>query len=294
MSEIILKQGDCLELMKDIPNESVHALISDIPYGINYEEWDILHNNKNNALGGTSPAQNKSQLFKRRGKPINGWSAEDKKIPIEYQNWCTNWGKIAYKILKPGGSIILFAGKRYIHRCIIALEDIGFNYRDIIIWYKQQAPFKAQRVSCVFERRHDIENAYKYKNLRLGNLAPVCEPIIWLQKPYKQGTTLTDNLLKHEVGCFNSTILKQNFISLSNKISKNIKYHPTQKPTELMKILIETFTLENQIVLDPFMGSGSTGVACINTNRNFIGIELDEKYFNIAEERINNAQTEKR
>ena len=71
------------------------------------------------------------------------------------------------------------------------------------------------------------------------------------------------------------------------------KQHPTEKPIDLMKILIENSTNENDIVLDPFMGSGTTGVACVNTNRNFIGIEMDDNYFKIASERINNhtAQT---
>jgi site-specific DNA-methyltransferase (adenine-specific) len=71
------------------------------------------------------------------------------------------------------------------------------------------------------------------------------------------------------------------------------KQHPTEKPIDLMKILIENSTNENDIVLDPFMGSGSTGVACVNTNRNFIGIEMDDNYFKIASERIKNhtAQT---
>lgn len=66
------------------------------------------------------------------------------------------------------------------------------------------------------------------------------------------------------------------------------KIHPSEKPIELMEILIENSTNENEIVLDPFMGGGSTGIACKNLNRNFIGIELDEEYFKIAEERINN------
>jgi site-specific DNA-methyltransferase (adenine-specific) len=69
--------------------------------------------------------------------------------------------------------------------------------------------------------------------------------------------------------------------------------HPTQKPVALMEYLIKTYTNENETVLDFTMGSGTTGVACINTNRNFIGIELDEDYFKIAEERIQNAQKEK-
>ena len=71
--------------------------------------------------------------------------------------------------------------------------------------------------------------------------------------------------------------------------SKDKRVHPTQKPSELMQILIENYTNENDIILDCFMGSGSTGVACANTNRKFIGIELDEKYFNIAKQRIEDA-----
>jgi site-specific DNA-methyltransferase (adenine-specific) len=68
------------------------------------------------------------------------------------------------------------------------------------------------------------------------------------------------------------------------------KLHPTQKPVELMKILIENSSNEGDVVLDPFMGSGSTGVACLNTNRNFIGIELDKNYFEIAKERLNDVE----
>ena len=71
--------------------------------------------------------------------------------------------------------------------------------------------------------------------------------------------------------------------------SKDRRVHPTQKPSELMQILIENYTNENDIILDCFMGSGSTGVACINTNRKFIGIELDNNYFNIAKQRIEEA-----
>jgi len=69
--------------------------------------------------------------------------------------------------------------------------------------------------------------------------------------------------------------------------NRNGKLHPTQKPIELLEYLIKTYTNKNEVVLDNCMGSGSTGVACINTNRNFIGIELDNTYFKIAEDRIN-------
>lgn len=71
--------------------------------------------------------------------------------------------------------------------------------------------------------------------------------------------------------------------------SKDKRYHPTQKPSELVQILLEKYTLDGDTILDPFMGSGSTGVACVNTGRNFIGIELNENYYNIAKQRIEGA-----
>ena len=282
---IELYNEDCIEKLKELEENSVHAFISDIPYGIDYEDWDVLHKNSNSALGGSSEHQKElGSLFKRRGKPLNGWSSEDKKIAKEYQEWCSSWGEVLYKVLKPGASVLIFAGRRYAPRCVIALEDIGFTFKDLIAWNKVPAPFRAQQVSKVFERRGDIERAEEYQGLRLGNLAPTFEPILWFQKPYKQGNTLTDTLIENGVGCFNGEILKKNIIECSSKIKE--KYHPTQKPVELMKILVELVTLENQTVLDSFMGSGTTGVACKELNRNFIGIEKNKKYFLDAKKRL--------
>ena len=82
----------------------------------------------------------------------------------------------------------------------------------------------------------------------------------------------------------------KNLLTFNNRVGElnNLnRLHPTQKPIALLEYLIKTYTKENEIVLDFTMGSGSTGVACINTNRNFIGIELDDNYFKIAEDRIN-------
>ena len=78
----------------------------------------------------------------------------------------------------------------------------------------------------------------------------------------------------------------------SNECNSKHRIHPTQKPVELIEYLIKTYTTETETVLDFTMGSGSTGVACLNTNRKFIGIELDEKYFNIAKKRIGNKYNE--
>ena len=84
----------------------------------------------------------------------------------------------------------------------------------------------------------------------------------------------------------------KSIIEFSNASQQN-RLHPTQKPVALLEYLIKTYTNEGDTVLDFTMGSGTTGVACVNTNRNFIGIELDENYFNIAKERIEKAQLER-
>ena len=289
-----LYNENCLIKLNDFEKNSIDMILSDIPYGISYENWDILHANSNSALGGNSEAQLKSgNIFKKRGKPLNGWSNADKNISNEYYNWCKIWSDKCFNILKPGASVFIFAGRRMAHKCISALEDSGFIFKDMIAWEKSSAFYKAQHVSSVFNRRNDVENSNIWSGWRLGNLRPIFEPILWFIKPYKIGTTLVDNILKYGLGGFNDEYWKQYNPLSSNiikiKSTKNDKgKHPTQKPLELIKLLIQLVTTENQIVLDPFMGSGTTGVACKNTNRNFIGIEKDKNYFDIAKIRIEN------
>ena len=90
MNQVI--HGNSLEIIKVIEDESIHLILSDIPYGISFEDWDVLHHNTNSALLGSSPAQEKAgKVFKKRGKPLNGWSEADKKIPKEYYEWCSKW-----------------------------------------------------------------------------------------------------------------------------------------------------------------------------------------------------------
>ena len=141
--------------IKKISDSSIHLILSDIPYGISFDEWDVLHGNTNSALLGKSPAQEKSSVFKTRGKPLNGWSEADKKIPLEYYEWCSTWASEWLRVLKPGASCFVFAGRRYAHRCICALEDAGFIFKDMIAWEKDSAAYRAQRVSCVFDRSEE-------------------------------------------------------------------------------------------------------------------------------------------
>lgn len=290
--------GDSIELIKSIDNEYVHAIISDIPYGICYEDWDILHNNSNSALGGTSNAQlEMGSLFKRRGKPLNGWSESDKKIPLEYQEWCSKWASEWLRVLKSGGSCFIFAGRRYAHRCIVALEDAGFTFKDMLAWEKNFAAAKAQRLSSIYERRNDDENEQKWKGWRVANLRPIFEPILWFQKPYKIGGTIADNVINNEVGAWNEEAIKKyNLNYRNNNFYDNIikvetsksdfGSHVNQKPLKLMEFLISLVTKENAIILDPFCGSGTTCIAAKNINRHYIGIEIDSYNVEISNKRL--------
>ena len=296
MNQIIC--GDSIKEIKKIESDSIHLILSDIPYGISIEKWDVIHNNTNSALLGSSPAQKKSSVFKTRGKPLNGWSEADKKIPVEYYNWCGSWATDWLRVLKPGASCFIFAGRRLSHRCICALEDAGFIFKDMLSWQKDVAAYRAQNVKVVFSRRKDWTNSEKWDGWKIGNLRPLFEPILWFMKPYPIGKTLTDNIANYELGGFNETYIKNNHLNnkgievCSNVIKSKMEpsdrgLHPTQKPVSLMEFLIGLTTIENQTVLDPFCGCGSTLLAAKNLNRQYIGIEIDEQYCEIIKNRLN-------
>lgn len=298
-----VEHGDSIQLIKTVADESVHLILSDIPYGINIDEWDVLHNNTNSALLGRSPAQEKcGTVFKTRGKPLNGWSQADKEIPMEYYQWCRSWSDEWYRVLKPGASCFVFAGRRLAHRCICAMEDTGFIFKDMIAWEKDSAAYRAQRVSCVFDRRSDVENSQKWEGWKIGNLRPLFEPILWFMKPYPQGSTLTDNIIQNEIGAYNELKLKEltiwneglevcsNILKVQTQKSDR-GLHPTQKAVKLMEILISLVTVEGQTVLDPFCGCGTTLVAAKNLNREYIGFEINNEYYQNILTRLEESET---
>ena len=284
--------ADGIAAVKGLPSASVHLILSDIPYGIGIDKWDVLHNNTNSAFLGTSPAQVKAgAVFKRRGKPLNGWSEADRQIPAEYQRWCESFAGEWLRILKPGGSAIIFAGRRFSHRCVVAFEDAGFTFKDSLAWLRESAPHRAQRLSVVFNRRGDRENGDRWNGWRVGNLRPTFEPILWLVKPYALGTTIADNVVAHGVGAFN----EQAFVAYEHSPDNILRSgfmageggrHVTQKPVKLLKALIGLTTLEGQVVLDPFCGSGSTLVAAKALRRFYIGFDNDENCVTAAKQRF--------
>ena len=296
MNEIIC--DDCLLVIPEIKKDSIDAIITDIPYGIGYDEWDVLHDNTNSAYGGASSAQiEKGALYRRRGKPLNGWSDADKRIGKEYQEWCVSWGEKCLHVLKPGGSCLIFAGRRYAPRCVCALEDLGFTFKDMLSWEKRKAPHRAQRLSAIYERRGEHHMATQWNGWRVANLRPLFEPILWFQKPYTLGGTLADNVLNYGVGAWNERALDTfNKTNIPERKYSNIFYtdvfnddyglHPTQKPLHLMMLLVELVTRAGSVVLDPFCGSGTTCLAAKKLKRNYIGIEKDANIAKIATDRL--------
>ena len=280
-----------MELIKRVGTETVHLILSDIPYGIGAEEWDVLHENRNSAYLGSSPAQRVAgQIFKKRGKPINGWSEADRDIPRSYQDWCSKWAPDWLRVLKPGGNVFVFAGRRLAHRCTCAMEEAGFSLKDTLAWIRSQAPHRAQRLSAVFERRGDQRAATEWKGWRLGNLRPTYEPILWFVKPYRLGKTIADNALTHGVGAYNESAYTRYVGKPDNVVrlegTRERSHHPTQKPVELMQVLIELTTKTDHVVLDPFAGSGSTLVAAKNLRRRFIGFESIQEYVDACKYRL--------
>ena len=284
--------ADGIQAVKELPSDSIHLILSDIPYGIGADEWDVLHNNTNSAYLGSSPGQMKAgAVFRRRGKPLNGWSEADRQIPREYQRWCESFASDWLRVLKPGGSAFVFAGRRLAHRCVVAFEDAGFTLKDSLAWMRESAPHRAQRLSVVFDRRGDVDNARKWEGWRVGNLRPTFEPIYWFTKPYKIGTTIADNAIAHGVGAFNEAAFLKFEKSPDNVLRAGFGpgeggLHVAQKPVRLLQALIELTTLPGHIVLDPFCGSGSTLVAARNAGRSYIGFDVDEDFVRIARERL--------
>lgn len=288
--------GDSIEITKTLPQASIHAIISDIPYGIGLEDWDILHENTNSAFCGSSCAQERAgPIFRRRGKPLNGWCGADRNIPAQYQAWCASWAGSWLRVLKPGASCFIFAGRQLAHRCVCALEEAGFTFREQLAWVKCRAPQRAQRLASIYKRRGDTANALVWAGWRVANPRPVFEPILWFQKPYKIGGTIADNVLSEGVGAWNETALRKYTCLSENSLSNVIRVksssgdsglHSAQKPLELMELLVSLVTLERQIILDPFMGSGTTCVAAKKLNRQYIGIDVDIANVRITEKRL--------
>lgn len=239
MAKIELYNGDCLELMKSIPDKSVDMILCDLPYGTTACQWDVI-------------------------------------IPFE-----PLW-KQYNRIIKDNNAIVLFGSEPF--SSALRMSNVK-DYKYDWIWnkVKPSGHLNAKRIPL---KQHEIISVFCKGKCNYY-------PIMTEQKPRVSRNYLNNKSelfgTEKEVSRVTDKKYPKTILDFSNASQKD-KFHPTQKPVELLEYLIRTYTQEGEIILDNTMGSGSTGVACVNTNRNFIGIELDKDYFNIAKERIKNAE----
>lgn len=243
--DVKLMLGDCLEAMKEIPDDSVDMVLCDLPYGMTQNKWDC-------AL------------------PLDKlWRIYLKKIK--------NNGVIALTASQPFTSILVSSNLSMFKHEWIWIKNRGSNFANT-----KREPMKEHEEVLIFSNGNWTYNKQMQERAKNG-----------LNRiKYKFNTvTKTSNYGKFSTPSYSNGVLR--VPSSWQKFNVEVGLHPTQKPVALLEYLIKTYTNEGETVLDNCMGSGSTGVACVNTGRNFIGIELDEQYFKTAKSRIEFAIAEK-
>jgi len=244
-----LINGDCLEVMDKLIAEGVviDAIVCDPPYGTTACKWDTV-------------------------------------IPFDEM-----WARLN-ELIKPNGVIVLFGSEPF--SSLLRVSNLN-NFKHDWIWNKSHGSFATAKTQPL--KRHEIISIFS-KEKHLYNRQMI--EVIGKTRDRRTENFRKQNNKNHRESATNPNMglnySKEYNPSLKNPISiikfsnpSDKRLHPTQKPVTLMEYLIKTYTNENEIVLDFTMGSGTTGVACKNLNRKFIGIELDETYFQIAEKRIN-------
>lgn len=244
-SKIQLYQGDCLEVMKNIPDKSIDLVLTDPPYQITACAWDSI-------------------------------------IPLQPM-----WKELK-RITKPNSAIVLMAHQPFTSMLICSnLEMYKYNW----VWKKNKStgffnakkqPLRALEDICVFYTKPCVYNPQRTTGHK---------PVNTFTKHTTDGETVGKTKLGISGGG-QTDRYPTNIIEIpvmNNDGSHGDKVHPTQKPVALMEYLIKTYSNEGMTVLDFCAGSGTTGVAAKNLNRNFIGIEKDEGYFKITQERIEKA-----
>jgi len=233
--QIKLLKGDCLELMKDIPDKSIDAIICDLPYGTTACKWDVI-------------------------------------IPFE-----PLWEQYN-RIIKDNGSIVLFGSEPFSSQ--LRMSNLKM-YKYDWVWEKEQGTNQLLSKKQPLRKTENISIFYRKQS--------IYNPQMEIGKPYKIERKLGGEIYGKEkiIQTTNEGLrFPTNILKFNRELRE--RYHPTQKPVALLEYLIKTYTNEGELVLDNAMGSGTTGIACLNTNRRFIGIEKDDKYFDIAYNRIKN------
>lgn len=348
--------GDCVEVLKTLPENSVDAVVCDPPYGLEFmgKEWDSCGLNEKTNTRNVDTAERANRGYKAGRDGASRYQAPGFDLTAEasrrQQAWHLAWAREVFRVLKPGGHLIAFGGTRTYHRLACAVEDAGFEVRDQIQWVYGSG----------FPKSKNLDGEWEGWGTALK---PANEPAVLARKPLEG--TVAENVLKWGTGALNidgcripttdklaaggslgvnagdtrtgkalgmfqegtpntfeqhsggrwpaNVMLDEEAAAMLDaqsglkqsqggkvsrffycpKVSKKERdgsTHPTMKPIALMEYLIKLVTPPNGTVLDPFMGSGSTGIAAVRLGRPFIGIEREDEYFQIAARRIQKAE----
>lgn len=240
-----LKRGDCLELMRGLPDNSVDMILCDLPYGTTVCKWDSV-------------------------------------IPFE-----ALWGSYR-RIISDNGAIVLTASQPFSSELIMSASDL-FKYA--MVWVKSRPTGFTNANNKPMKKHEDVLVFSKGTTANGSARKMIYNPQGLVKKERKVKRTSRGGF--HGERPNQKDEYTSSFTNYPNSIlefsSEGKTVHPTQKPVALMEYLIKTYTNEGDTVLDNCMGSGTTGVACANTGRKFIGMELDREYFRIARRRISEA-----
>ena len=296
--------GDALIEIENLPDNSVDLIFTDPPYFIDRLDttWDaneVVDSDKNKPNSHVKHLPKGMKFDKRQVKQLYDF----------YQKFAEK----AIEKLKPGGFFLSFSAPRLYHGIAMACDCAGFEIRDMINWtYTQNQP-KGMSISHLIEKmdisqKEKEELKCRYKDFKTPQIKSCFEPICVAMKPTEGtflknemvfGTGLLDFSQKVGISCDKvpanvmttegfSAMYDNNFlVSKPTKKEKgDYNTHITVKPIQLIEHIIRIFSKEGSTVCDPFIGSGTTAVACKNTNRKCIGIEINKEYYDIALKRL--------
>ncbi len=293
--------ADAHEALTRLESNSVDVVLTDPPYF-----FDKLDNNWNHRTVSTITD------YCHIVKSLPPGMKFDREQGVRFYKWYFDISKEIFRLLKPGGFFFSFSSPRLYHRMASAIDDAGFEIRDTFLWLYTQNQAKAMGIAHFIGKMDADEETKKKLKTRLNGwktpqIKTCFEPIAMAQKPTDK--TYLNNMLKHEVGLFNTNVrIGDNMYpanvftvdSINELIDKTFllskptkkekgEYndHKTVKPLAICEYLIKLSAFsKNAVILDPFAGSGTTAVAAKKLGKRYIGIDSNEKYVKIAERRI--------
>ena len=283
-----LYQGDCLEIIKEIPNKSIDMILCDPPYQVTQNKWDICVPMNDYIIVNDKILEQDEFYLKQFLKGLSKKEIDKIWKENRHEGLWTHYKRI----IKDNGAILLF-GQDIFSAQLINSNPKMYKYK--WFWKKdrpsgflnaKKMPLKDVEETLVFYKKRPTYNPQFWEGI----------PLHGMGTKYKEGNLGNNNYGKFASHTNPSADREGDTKKYPRQVLEFKRPHPpifpTQKPVDLCEYLIKTYTNENDIVLDNCMGSGSTGVAALNTNRRFIGIELDENYFNIAKKRIEDTEEE--